>query len=150
MQVIRARNLSVIGHSVENWVDPSGRRWQRASLGDCAAGYLILGSVSKPHGVDLYWRGRGNSPKRALFSDPLDALLQDSWERMSRKSGRHQMIRVAGRADGDVGTWWLALLPSWLGQHMSLYPNPYIVEQRLGGGAELFRLLPPAIRRPRG
>jgi hypothetical protein len=86
----------------------------------------------------LLWRGR-NTPKRALSSDALEELLQDSWERMSRKPGRHQVHRVAGRANGDIGTWWLAVL----GLPDPRVSRPYMIESRFGGGAELFRLLPP-------
>ena len=140
---------SVAGHPVEWWTDRNGRKWQRATLGDVAAGSLILGVV-RSYGVDLLWRGR-NTPKRALFSDALEELLQDSCERMSRKTGRHQVHRVAGRANGDVGMWWLALLPLVPpGWRAGTSLSPYMIESRLGGGAELFQLLPPPIRRPKG
>ena len=85
-------------------------------------------------------------PKRALFSDALEELLRDSWERMSRKTGRHQVHRVAGRANGDYGMWWLVLL----GLPDPRVSRPYMIESRLGGGAEPFRPLPPAIRRRKG
>jgi len=47
---------------------------------------------------------------------------------------------------GDLSTWWLAKLPL----PSPLAEPPYIIEYRLGGGAELFRLLPPPIPRPNG
>jgi len=124
---------SVAGHPVEWWTDRNGRKWQRATLGDVAAGSLILGVV-RSYGVDVLWRGR-NTPKRALFSDALEELLQDSCERMSRKTGRHQVHRVAGRANGDVGMWWLALLPLVPpGWRAGTSFSPYMIESRLAAG----------------
>jgi hypothetical protein len=135
---------------VEWWTDRNGQRWQRISLGDVAAGYLVLGAVRSSYGSISY--GAAAIRRNALCSAIRSkSCCRDSWERFSRKSGRHQMHRVAGRANGDVGMWWLALLPllppRWrAGTSLSRY----MIESRLGGGAELFRLLPPPIRRPKG
>ena len=75
-------------------------------------------------------RNRQRGAKRQISSTSLD--------------GRHQPHRIAGSVgSGDLSTWRLAKLP---------LPSPraelpYVIEYRLAGGAELFRLLPPALRR---
>ena len=106
----------------------------RQTLGAVSAGSLIVGQISRSTGVDLFFKARdGRLPGNRLDA-ALRAFVDQCWATMTRKPGKPQF------AKSPSGLIWLASMP---------LVGVYGVDDRLDGGAELYRLR-PVMRRPRG
>jgi hypothetical protein len=111
--------LPALPQAIEHYVDPrSGQRMQRRLIGACLSGRLL---IHRSKGVaDLLWCGDD-------IAGALDWLLK-------------QMMAQEPIATRRPGIWWLARLP--------LPPTAYLIDDKGGGGSELFELTACWVRRP--
>ena len=122
------------------WTDPrNGQRVQRESLGCCLHGRLFLQPNDKTSGVDLDWAG---FLARATFSCELCALIEMAWRNLELLT--HKKLPAPRPITVSASVYWLARLAPPV--------ENYLIEEREGGGWELFELFAPrpkiVIRRP--
>jgi hypothetical protein len=118
----------------ETWTCPlSGIRMNRLSLGACLSGRLLTKPLTKSAGTDLLWIGQSSV---GAFDHRLRTTIADSWQRLNLYKDDVLQPRLIKTRVKHL--FWVCRLEA--GIHM--------IEQRQGGGNELYQLRRHWIRRP--